>query len=325
VGTVGLVLGAGGTVGHAWHAGVLAALEEATGWDPRRADVVVGTSAGSVVAAVLRGGLSAADIHARATGGPLSREGREALTQAGIQGPPRSYSRADAAAGGRWSPASPSLLARTALTPWRLRPGLLVAGLLPRGSVDASGIGQAARAFHSDSWPDQPLWLCSVRLDDGHRVVFGREDEDQVDIGTAVEASCAIPGFFRPVSIDGRDHVDGGVHSPTNADVLAGHDLDLVVVSSPMSLDSAALRRPALDRMVRVGHRAALQREVTVVRTERTRVVTFQPGVDDLAVLGPTSQSMDPDRRKPVAERARQTTLRRLRSSRLSDQLEALG
>src|SRR6185369_6425583 len=73
---IGLVLGAGGVVGHAFHAGVLAALTEKTGWDPRAAEVVVGTSAGSVVGALLRAGASAPDLLARATGQPLSREGR---------------------------------------------------------------------------------------------------------------------------------------------------------------------------------------------------------------------------------------------------------
>ncbi|HUF32649.1 MAG TPA: patatin-like phospholipase family protein [Acidimicrobiales bacterium] len=321
---IALVLGAGGVVGHAWHAGVLTALEETTRWDPRSAEIVVGTSAGSVVGALLRGGFAAADIYARSTGGRLSDEGRRALAQAGIKGPPRSFSRADAATGPRWSPASPGLATRTVLAPWRLRPGLLMAGILPRGRVDTTAIGDAARAFHPSGWPDRSLWLCAVRLDDGHRVVFGR-DEGTVDLGHAVEASCAIPGFFRPVPIDGRDHVDGGVHSPTNADVLAGLDLDLILVSSSMSLDSSALRRPALDRMVRVGHRAALQREVTVLRTDRSRVITLQPGPDDLAVMGPTSRSMDESRRKAVAERARQTTLRRLRSDRLRDELSALG
>ena len=56
---IGLVLGAGGAVGHAFHAGVLAALADETGWDAREAEVVVGTSAGSVVGALLRAGMSA--------------------------------------------------------------------------------------------------------------------------------------------------------------------------------------------------------------------------------------------------------------------------
>ena len=60
--------GAGGVAGGAFHAGVLAALEEATGWDPRRARLVVGTSAGSISGAALRAGLSAPDMLARAAG-----------------------------------------------------------------------------------------------------------------------------------------------------------------------------------------------------------------------------------------------------------------
>src|SRR5205085_3550651 len=69
---IGLVLGAGGAVGHAFHSGVLAALSDVTGWDARDADVIVGTSAGSVVGALLRAGLSGTDLAARAMDMPLS-------------------------------------------------------------------------------------------------------------------------------------------------------------------------------------------------------------------------------------------------------------
>ena len=79
VARIGLVLGAGGVTGGAFHAGVLAALAEGTGWDPRRAEIVVGTSAGSVTAAALRAGLPAADLAARAEGRPLSAEGARIL------------------------------------------------------------------------------------------------------------------------------------------------------------------------------------------------------------------------------------------------------
>ena len=74
--TVGLVLGAGGLHAAAQHAGVLAALAEATGWDPRSADVVVGTSAGATTAASLRAGLSAADHRAHYLGDPLTADGQ---------------------------------------------------------------------------------------------------------------------------------------------------------------------------------------------------------------------------------------------------------
>src|SRR3712207_3669595 len=73
--SAGLVLSAGGGVARAYHAGTLAALAEATGWDPRGADLIVGTSAGSTAAAYLRAGLSAPDDHARFVGGELSAEG----------------------------------------------------------------------------------------------------------------------------------------------------------------------------------------------------------------------------------------------------------
>ena len=65
---IGLVLGAGGIVGHAFHAGVLSALAEATRWDPRGSEIIVGTSAGSRVGALLRAGVSASDLAAFATG-----------------------------------------------------------------------------------------------------------------------------------------------------------------------------------------------------------------------------------------------------------------
>src|SRR6478752_3905851 len=73
--SIGLVLGAGGVLGGAYHAGALAALAEVTGWDPRTADLIVGTSAGAHTAATLRAGVSAADHLARATDQPLSDEG----------------------------------------------------------------------------------------------------------------------------------------------------------------------------------------------------------------------------------------------------------
>src|SRR5688500_10328808 len=73
---VALVLGAGGSVGHAYHVGVLSALADELRWDARSAELIVGTSAGSVVGAGLRAGLDALDMRARALGRPLSPSGR---------------------------------------------------------------------------------------------------------------------------------------------------------------------------------------------------------------------------------------------------------
>src|SRR5262245_62394253 len=79
---IGLVLGAGGEVGYAFHAGVLAALADATGWDAGAAEVIVGTSAGSIAGSVLRAGCSPADLAARVTGEPVSEDGRRLLAAA---------------------------------------------------------------------------------------------------------------------------------------------------------------------------------------------------------------------------------------------------
>ena len=237
---MGLVLGAGGVAGGAFHAGVLAALVDGTGWDPRRASVIVGTSAGSISGTSLRAGLPATDLFARAQDRPLSAEGQRVMRGLGpIPSPPplrparQPRAAADMAA----------TLARVARRPWAARPTALAAALLPEGTVSTDMISEGIGALLPDAWPADPLWICAVRQSDGQRVVFGRGDR-LPRVADAVAASCAIPGFFAPVVIDGEAHLDGGVHSPTNADVVRGEDLDLVIVSSPMSRRG---RRPRLS------------------------------------------------------------------------------
>lgn len=305
---VGLVLGAGGVIGHAWHAGVLAALAEA-GWDARRSDIVVGTSAGSVVGALLRVDLDPRDIYARVTGQPLSAAGRRIVARGIGESAPISPPSFRAPSRGGWAPASPSILLR-AFNPLNLRLGLLAAGGLPRGTTDTAIISEEIARLHADGWPDRALWLCAVRLRDGRLVVFGRDAT--ASVAEAVAASCAIPGLFAPVPIAGDDYVDGGAHSPTNADLLAGRALELVIVSSPMSLDRAAARRPRPDRALRLGHRVTLLREVAAVRRSGATVVSFQPGPTDLVAMGPRGATLGLERREPVALQARETTLRRL-------------
>jgi len=315
-GGVGLVLGAGGVIGHAWHAGVVGALAE-EGWDGRRADVVVGTSAGSVVSALLRADLDPHDVYARATDQPVSAAG-ERIVAAGLGGRPMAPPSFRPPARGGWAPAAPRTVLR-ALNPLDPRFGLLT-GVLPRGMNDTAMISEGIGRLHAHGWPEAALWICAVRLRDGRRVVFG-QDQQEVPVGLAVAASCAIPGFFTPVAIDGVDHVDGGVHSPTNADLLAALRPRLVVVSSPMSMDRSALRGMRPDRALRLGHRATLLREVATLRRAGSTVISFQPGPDDIATMGPPGTAMDPKRRGPVARQARETTLRRLHRQPIRDAL----
>jgi NTE family protein len=329
-GGVGLVLGAGGVIGHAWHAGVVAALAE-EGWDARRADVVVGTSAGSVVAALLRADLDPVDIYARAVDQPLSPAGQR-IVAAGLGSRPLAPPSFRPPSRGGWAPAAPRTVLR-ALNPLNPRFGLLT-GALPRGTNDTAMISDGIGRLHAEGWPAAPMWICAVRLRDGRRVVFGRDvpgdvvdapgvdaGPAQVPVGLAVAASCAIPGFFAPVAVDGVDHVDGGVHSPTNADLLTTVRPRLVVVSSPMSMDRSALRGMRPDRALRLGHRTTLLREVAALRRAGAAVISLQPGPDDIAAMGPPGTAMDPRRRGPVALQARETTLRRLQRAPVRDAL----
>lgn len=314
---VGLVLGAGGVAGGAFHAGALAAIEEATGWDPRTADVIVGTSAGSIAATSLRAGLSAADMLARATNRPLSSEGRALL---GAIGPPRQPSRLRTEAVPRSSRQIAATLATAARQPFAARPWALLAGLLPGGTMGTEVISDSVAALFPGSWPQRSLWICAVRQRDGRRRVFGRDAA--APLADAVAASCAIPGYFAPVQIDGDDYIDGGVHSPTNADVLVGGRLDLVVISSPMSLSGRSLRI-AVDQPARRWSRALLDAEARKLRRRGVAVVAFQPTHDDAAIVGPNA--MDEGRRASIARNSYESTLRRLARADTRKRLAALS
>jgi NTE family protein len=314
MGRIGLVLGAGGVAGGAFHAGVLAALAEGTGWDPRRASIIVGTSAGSISGASLRAGLPATDLLARAQDRPLSSEGQRVLRQVGpIPSPPPLRP----ARQPRPAAEMAATLARAARRPWNARPTALAAALLPEGSVSTDLIAEGIGALLPSAWPPDPLWICAVRQSDGRRVVFGR-GERRPRIADAVAASCAIPGFFTPVVIDGEAHIDGGVHSPTNADVLRDENLDLVVISSPMSRRG---RRPRLspDQPMRIWAGALLDAEVRRLRRRGTTVVALQPDDSVLERMG--LNAMDPSRRGAIATAAYEATRRRIERSDLGTRL----
>lgn len=285
---IGLVLGGGGLTGTAFHAGVVAGLAQFVGWDARDAQVIVGTSAGSTTAALLRAGLPPADLLARMSGTPPSAEGERVLGGLGPLHQPHRRERPPR------RPAAPGLLPSIARRPWRYRPGIAAAALLPEGNlaVDA-GVSWIGELF--DRWPDRPTWICTVRLDDGARVVFGRDAT--ASMREAVTASCAIPGYFSPVVIDGHRHVDGGMWSIHNLDLLADRGLDLVVVSAPMSTaDPLAAER---GTVLRLPVRRRLDREAEQVRRAGTPVLVIQPDARLRGVMGTTTMRLS--RRAPVA------------------------
>ena len=300
---VGLVLGAGGLTGQAYHLGVLSALAEA-GFDGRRAQVLVGTSAGSLVAAGLAAGLGVEDLRAQLLGRPLSAEGarlgaaRRASTPR-LPVPPAAQRR---------GPLAPYAVLEAARRPLGVRPGSLLAGLLPAGRTSTEGISRAFDGVFGDTWPERDLRVCAVRVRDARRVVFGTPDAPRVEVGRAVAASCAIPAYFTPVQVGDERYVDGGVHSPTNADVLVPDALDVVLVLSPMSLGPGAGRPADLPLRLAVGRYLAL--EVRRLRRTGARVVVVQPTARDVAVLG--TNPMDVVRARDVLATSADSVRQRL-------------
>jgi len=287
---VALVLGSGGLAGTAFHAGLLSALAD-RGWDARDADVVVGTSAGSTTAALLRAGFPPRDLLPRMTGEPMSPDGERIL--GGV--PPVQGARRQGRA--RPSPASLRLLATSLLRrPGSVPPGVLLAAALPAGTAPTDEISTVYDPLHR-TWPERPLWVNAVRLDTGHRVVFGRDRTD-VPVGTAVTASCAVPGLYVPPVVDGVPHVDGGAWSLCHADLVADADVDLVVVSAPMSTTQ---RR---SRSMRGFARRQLEREL---RHARAPVLVVAPDEATRAVLAGTG--MDASKRPAIARHVHETVL----------------
>jgi NTE family protein len=310
--------------GGAFHAGVLGALAEHVGWDPRRSEIIVGTSAGSITAALLRAGFSAGDLAARAEGKPLSAlsaEGNRLLAAAGVSGNWVNVSTAPGRRRDGWPrPSAPGALLAAARRPWAIRPAAVAAALLPEGTVPTGTIADGIDHFFGSGWPASALWVCAVQLDTGSLAVFGQSGAAAASVGAAVAASCAIPGYFAPVSIGGVRYVDGGAFSLTNLSLMARLGLDLVVVSAPMAKAGRGIN--LAGGLSREAGRAQLDREALWVRRGGTAIVAFAPTGDDQRVMG--LNAMDPRRRAAVARQVRESTIERLALPGFRDRLEPL-
>ncbi|MGY1643108.1 patatin-like phospholipase family protein [Geodermatophilus sp. SYSU D00703] len=300
---VGLVLGGGGVVGQAYHAGVLAVLEHDFGFDARTVDVIVGTSAGSITGTLLRFGVSAEDLAAWTVKAPLSGDDDVLRYMAETDVPelapfrPMHLLRRPLRLPGR------HMVQRALVRPWRFRP--LAAGmtLLAPGRHDVVEQLAALREVEGPDWPASALWICAVHRGDGRRVVFGRPGAPPAPIHLAVAASCAVPGYFAPVQVGRHSYVDGGVHSPTNAATLRGSGVDLVVIVSPMS--GPVGWRPDLYATARRYCERLLAREVEALHARGIRTVVFAPGPAEQAVMGTDMMS-----RKRLNEVIRESFLR---------------
>jgi len=315
----GLVLGGGGVLGASWMIGALAALQDAYGWDPREAEVLVGTSAGSVLSGLLGCGITVETLVNHQRGVPAP-------------GDPAVDFDPDHASGGPLPPrpkmgiGSTALLAQAMRHPRRLPPLAILSGLAPqgRGQLDAVGvlIDAAVEAAAGDvadargGWaPHEATWIVTMDYDTGRRVPFGRPGAPPASLRDAVMASCAIPGWYAPVTIDGRRYVDGGTCSPTSLDLLAGRGLDEVVVLAPMAsfeLDEPASLVGRVERRFRRAMTKRVLREAAKVRRHGTAVTILGPGREDLETIG--VNLMDPRRRLRVLDTSLRTSAAALRA-----------
>ncbi len=316
----GLVLGAGGVLGAAWTIGALDALAELEGFEPHDADIIIGTSAGSVLAALLGGGLSAADLLSHQRGMPMSREiavdwSYDESTGGSVPARPR------------LGVGSPVLLKRSLVRPRQVPPLAVLAALAPPGTGTLAEVGAMVRAVAGpDGWaPRAGIWVVAMDYDSGRRVAFGRDGAPPARLDEAVTASSAIPGWYAPVLVDGRRYVDGGTLSSTSADLLAAEGLDEVYVLAPMA--SFVPDRPRqvtarLERRVRRQVTRHVVQESQAVARTGTSVTVLAPGPEDLAAMG--ANMMDPARRLGVLETSLRTSRVALAEPR-PDALEGAG
>ena len=308
----GVVLGAGGVLGAAWTIGALAAVQEQLSWDLREAEVLVGTSAGSILASFLGCGVGVDTLvdHQR---GIVAAEG-----------PQISYDY-DQDAGGALPPlprpfmGSPRGLLSSALHPWRTTPMMMLSTALPQGRASLDPISALIdEVCPPGAWAAHPqTWVVAMDYDNGRRVVFGRDGAPHASLRDAVMASCSIPAWYTPAQIGGRRYIDGGTCSPTSLDLVAGLGLDEVIVVSPMTsmqYDDPTSVAARVERRFRRLLTRRLISEVKKVAASGTRVTMLNPGPEDLAAIG--ANLMDPRRRTQVFETSLRTSAEALREGR---------
>lgn len=292
-----LVLGVGGVLGEAWMWGYLGGARQATGEDFRTAKQLIGTSAGSIVAARLAGGEDPRRREERVRwDGEAEPARRPRALRAALE-------RASRVSLGAFSPlAAPAL---SAATPGgALARAALLAGV-PRGRIALDDLRSRVGALGPRF--DGRLRLVAVDRGSGRRVVFGDDGAPEASVADAVAASCAVPGLFAPVAIDGREYVDGGVWSPTNLDLAkAGRgDRVLCLVPTAAMATGAALALRGLA----AGWRLATSMEAAAAsrRGASVEIVAPDPGAAD--AMG--TDLMDPGRRgRVLAEGFRQGSAR---------------
>ncbi|MGB3603657.1 MAG: patatin-like phospholipase family protein [Gordonia sp. (in: high G+C Gram-positive bacteria)] len=271
-----LAIGCGGTIGGAWAIAALDELTRQTGWDPMKASVLQGTSAGAEIITMQAGGFTAAELADMQAGRPT-----DPILERHVARTPASL------------PTVPGFGKLQVSTLWTRSGGhAALSGIAPRGRGDASWLQDLADAVIAKNGGDlrhPGARRVAYRSSDGQRVAFGAPGAPRATAGEALRASWVIPGWMPPVTIDGQDYLDGGTASTASVDLIGPNEADLIYVITPMA-SAPPVRAPGLGGLaesliLRRPMSAVLDAEIARVRSRGTRVVHIAPSSADMAAL----------------------------------------
>jgi NTE family protein len=258
-----LVLGGGGVTGVGWEVGLLTGLLDA-GVDLTQADLVIGTSAGAAVAAQVTSGTPLAELFAR----QVEPRSAELPARLGF-----------------------STLAKLVWAAMGERDPQRFGAKMGKLALAAKTVDEKARRevmaarLPVHTWPERALLLTAVNARTGAFRVFDRSSN--VPLVDAVAASCAVPGVWPPVSIDGEKWIDGGMRSAVNADLAAGRSPVVILAPIPLGL----------------GPMTGVETQANALRAAGAAVVVVSPDAAAKRLMG--RNTLDPSRRAVSAREGR--------------------
>jgi NTE family protein len=267
-------------VGIAWESGLIAGLAQ-EGVELAAADFIVGTSAGSFVGAQLAMGRK-----------PASLAAAQMSAQPAAVRPP----------GNGPSQPAPDLMklmelmaeaATSDAPPEEVRKKIGAYALEAKTISEEQFIatfGGMLQNLAEDAWPQRNYACTAVDAVSGEFVTWG--NASRVGLARAVASSCSVPGIYPPITINGSRYIDGGMRSATNADLVKGYDLAVVV--------SVTTGTNAADPVAAARSKQRLEEELQAIRDGGGKVELIQPDEEALAAFGPNL--MDASRRPAIAE-----------------------
>ena len=321
---IGLVLGAGGVQGGAWLTGALDALATETAWDPASAETIIGTSAGSMLGALLAGGVPPWFMVAHSAG-----ETFEAVTDAAG----RPAADADRSGGAVFKlepwpppigPGSWQLALRALGRPHRFTPAAAVSGWVPRGMVSTEPLREQVRRVVPDGWGPHPgLWVVACDYATGRRVPSAGPAHRRLTSPTPSPPPARSPASTARSRSPGGSYVDGGMYSTSNLDLLRDDGLDLVICLNPTSSLHPIRAVDPREWGSLVFRRASGRRlgsEAKKLRSGGTPVVLVQPLGEDLRTM--SRNLMSTRNRNEVIEVAQLTVAAQLADPEIAELLD---